>query len=358
MHEVKEIARRLGAEYEGDGSLTVEGASEPAHAAAHQIAIALKPEFADEISTGSARVALMWAGADWERYNLGAAIFAPRPRLALSGLTQMLDLGQGHPQVVSNLAQVDPSAILGDNVSIGAFSSIGAGAVIGDNCVILSHVSIGAKVQLGAGSYLREGVKIGAHVVTGERLIAQPGAVIGSDGFSFVTEKRSGVENARATLGDQKDAETDQEWLRIHSLGSVHIGSDVEIGANSCIDAGTIRPTRIGNGVKMDNLVHIGHNVTVGEHTLLCGQVGIAGSSKIGRNVVLAGQTGVNDNIFIGDNVIAGGASKIFTNVPNGRVILGYPAIKMENHVQSYKALRRLPKLAKDVAALKKSVLK
>ena len=144
----------------------------------------------------------MWAGADWERYNLGAAIFAPRPRLALSGLTQMLDLGQGHPQVVSNLAQVDPSAILGDNGKHWRIQQHRCWSRDRRQIVILSHVSIGAKVQLGAGSYLREGVKVGAHVVTGERLIAQPGAVIGSDGFSFVTEKRSGVENARATLGE------------------------------------------------------------------------------------------------------------------------------------------------------------
>ena len=162
----------------------------------------------------------------------------------------------------------------------------------------------------------------------------------------------------RKTLGVQLDLASDQTWTRIHSLGSVVIGDDVEIGANSCIDSGTIRPTRIGNGVKMDNLVHIGHNVVIGNDCLLCGQVGIAGSSRLGKNVVLAGQTGVNDNIFIGDNVIAGGASKIFTNVPAGRVILGYPAVKMQNHIDSYKALRRLPKLFKDIAELKKTVFK
>ncbi|MCF8512299.1 MAG: UDP-3-O-(3-hydroxymyristoyl)glucosamine N-acyltransferase, partial [Rhodobacteraceae bacterium] len=144
----------------------------------------------------------------------------------------------------------------------------------------------------------------------------------------------------------------EQRWTRIHSLGAVTIGDDVEIGANCTIDRGTIRDTVIGRGSKLDNQVHIGHNVQVGEDTLLCGQVGIAGSSRIGNRVVLAGQVGVNDNIFVGDDVIAGGGTKIFTNAPKGRVLLGYPAVKMETHVEIQKALRRLPRLGQRVTTL------
>ncbi len=168
-------------------------------------------------------------------------------------------------------------------------------------------------------------------------------------GFLFVTPEKSGVEEIRKTLG-QRDEITAQSWVRIHSLGAVSIGNDVEIGANACIDRGTIRDTSIGDGSKLDNLVHIGHNVQVGRDCLLCGQVGIAGSSRIGNRVVLAGQCGVNDNIFVGDDVIAGGGTKIFTNAPAGRVLLGYPAVKMETHLEMQKALRRLPRVMKNLS--------
>lgn len=356
-YRVKDIAAALGAGYEGDGDYKVSTVAEPAHAKPDQIALALSPKYAQELSFGKADVALLWTGADWQSYNLKAAIFAPRPRYALSGVSVMMDPGQGYQPGINPHAYIHPTAKIGKNITIGPFSYVGAQADIGDDTIIASQVHIGFKSQIGKGAYLREGVKIGARVIIGTGFIAQPGVVVGSDGFSFVTPDITGVENVRKTLGDQQDAAKDHVWTRIHSLGSVTIGNDVELGANSCVDCGTVRDTLIGNSVKCDNLVHIGHNVTIGDNCLLCGQVGIAGSARIGRNVVLAGQTGVNDNIFIGDNVIAGGATKIFTNVPAGRVVLGYPAVKMERHIEMYKAFRRLPRLFKEVAELQKKVL-
>jgi len=159
----------------------------------------------------------------------------------------------------------------------------------------------------------------------------------------------------RDTLGDAGHG-TAQSWARIHSLGSVQIGDDVELGANSCIDRGTVRDTIVGNGCKFDNLAQIGHNVVIGDDCMICAQVGVAGSTRIGRNVVLGGQTGVSDNVFVGDNVITGGATKVLSNVPAGRVMLGYPAIKMDKQIELHKLLRRLPRLFGDVAALKKGV--
>jgi UDP-3-O-[3-hydroxymyristoyl] glucosamine N-acyltransferase len=134
------------------------------------------------------------------------------------------------------------------------------------------------------------------------------------------------------------------------------LGDDVEVGANVAIDRGTISATRVGRGTKLDNLVHIGHNVQVGEDCLLCGQVGIAGSARIGNRVVLGGQCGVSDNIFVGDDVIAGGATKIFTNAPAGRVLLGSPAMRMETNVEAWKNIRRLGRLFDQVADLRKAV--
>ena len=130
----------------------------------------------------------------------------------------------------------------------------------------------------------------------------------------------------------------------------------MEIGANTCVDYGTVRDTRIGDGTKIDNLCHIAHNVVIGRDCLLAGQVGIAGSSVIGNNVVMGGQVGITDNTTIGDNVIAGGASKVLNKVPAGQVVLGYPAVKMETHLEMYKSLRRLPRLAKQFADLQKIV--
>jgi UDP-3-O-[3-hydroxymyristoyl] glucosamine N-acyltransferase len=275
----------------------------------------------------------------------------------MSGLTRLMDPGPEISAGSHATAVIDPTAAIGEGAAIGPFVVIGARAEIGPNARISAHAIVAEDARIGADALLLQGVKIGARVRIGDRFIAQPGAVIGADGFSFVTPEKSAVENVRDTLGDAGRA-AKQSWTRIHSLGAVKIGDDVEIGANSCIDRGTIRDTEIGSGTKLDNLVHIGHNVRVGRDCLICGQVGMAGSSRIGDRVVMAGQCGVNDNIFVGDDVIAGGATKIFTNAPAGRVLLGYPAMKMETHVEAYKGLRRLPRLFAQVAELQKAVSK
>jgi UDP-3-O-[3-hydroxymyristoyl] glucosamine N-acyltransferase len=356
-HSIAEIAAAIGAEAAGDTSLTVRRAAEPAQAGVDDLALAMDPRYADGIAKGQARAAMLWPGANWRAMGLQAAIFAPRSRLALAGLSRVLDEGPGISPGIHPMTVIDTEAEIGPGASIGPFVTIGAGAVVGAGARIASHVSVGAGARIGADALILTGARIGARVTIGDRFICQPGAVIGADGFSFVTPEKSGVEEIRETLGSRADIRA-QSWTRIHSLGAVTIGDDVEIGANACIDRGTVRDTAIGSGTKLDNLVHIGHNVTVGRDCLLCGQVGIAGSARIGDRVVLAGQCGVNDNIFVGDDVIAGGATKIFTNAPAGRVLLGYPAVKMETHVEMQKALRRLPRLAASLAAAKKTVPK
>ena len=350
-HSIRDIATALGADAEGDLDIEIAGASEPASAGPDDLALAMDPKYAPGLAQGRARAALLWPGADWQSLGLAAAIFAPRGRLAMAGLSRMLDAGPDIDAGVHPMSVIHPTARIGANAAIGPFVTIAAGATIGANARIASHVSVGPGAVIGADAMILQGAHIGPRVVIGDRFICQPGTVIGADGFSFVTPEKSGVEQIRETLG-QRDSITAQSWTRIHSLGSVSIGDDVEIGANCAIDRGTVRNTIIGSGTKLDNLVHVGHNVQVGTDCLLCGQVGIAGSARIGNRVVLGGQCGVNDNIFIGDDVICGGATKVFTNVPSGRVMLGYPAVKMETHVDMQKALRRLPRLAARVAAL------
>lgn len=354
---VGEIAQALGAEAAGDLDLRVEKAAEPQDATPDALALAMSPKYADELGTGQALAAIVWPGADWQAMGLKAVIFAPRPRMAMAGLTVMMDAGQGEGQGIHPSAVVDPSAQIGDNVSIGPLTVISANARIGSGSVIGAHCFIGLDASLGENAHLREMVSIGARAKIGHRFRAQPGARIGSDGFSFVTPEVSNVENARKSMGDTGDAKA-QSWVRIHSVGAVEIGDDVEIGANSTIDNGTIRNTVIGSGTKLDNQVHVGHNTRIGKDCLLCGQVGLSGSIEIGYNVVLGGQVGIADNVFIGDGVVATGATKILSNVPAGRVMMGYPAVKMEIHTDIYKAQRRLPRILRDVDALKKAVSK
>lgn len=348
-YTLADIAAALGAQAAGDLSLVIDRAAEPASAGPRDLALAMDPKYADGIAKGSAVAALLWQGADWQALGLKGAIFAPRGRLAMAGLSRMMDAGPMIAPGVHAMAVVDATAVIGAGAAIAPFVVIGPGVVIGANARIASHVSIAEGARIGADALICQGARIGARVTIGDRFICQPGAVIGADGFSFVTPEKSGVEEIRETLG-QRDRIAAQSWTRIHSLGAVTIGNDVEIGANACIDRGTIRDTSIGDGTKLDNLVHIGHNVQVGNDCLLCGQVGVAGSSRIGNRVVLAGQCGVNDNIFVGDDVIAGGATKIFTNAPAGRVLLGYPAVKMETHLEMQKALRRLPRMMKNLS--------
>lgn len=345
-HTIAEIAAALGAEAAGDLTFAIDGAAEPAQAGPRDLALAMDPKYAPGLAKGTARAAMLWPGADWQAMGLSAAIFAPRGRLAMAGLTRLLDPGPAIAPGIHPMTVIDPSAQIGAGAAIGPFVTIGAGAVIGANARLASHVSIAEGARIGDDALILAGARIGPRVVIGDRLICLPGAVIGADGLSFVTPETSGVEEVRATLG-QRAHFRDQKWVRIHSLGSVEIGDDVEIGANSCIDRGTIRNTKVGSGTKIDNLVHLAHNVVVGRDCLFAALVGIAGSTTVGDRVILGGQVGVSDNVFIGNDVVAGGASVILTNVPAGRAILGYPAVKMETAIEQQKALRRLARPAK-----------
>ena len=356
-YTVGEIAAAIEADAVGEAGLVISALSEPADAGADDLALASNPKYADALASGTARAALLWADADWQALGLEAAILPRRPRFALARLTGMMDPGQGFGDGIHPGAHIDPTAQIGADVSIGPGAVIGPEAVIGDRCVIGPLSYIGWKAQLGNDAYLREHVSIGAGVMIGARFTAQPGARIGGDGFSFVTPEKSGVETVRKTLGKQGDTKA-QAWSRIHSLGSVVIGDDVEIGANSAVDSGTIRPTKIGDRTKIDNLVHIAHNVIIGADNLLCGQVGIAGSVTVGNNVVMAGQVGVSDNLTIADGVVVGACSKVLSSVRAGKVMLGYPATEMQSQLSSYKSLRRLPRVLQDFAEVKKAVSK
>lgn len=358
-YTIQDIATALNVSAFGAVDRLVSRATEPALAGHDDLALAMSPAYLDSLIDSDAMSAVVWEGCDWQALGLEAVIIAPRARLAMAGLTQMMDDSGNAPVGVHPTAVIDPSAQIGADASIGPFVVIGADCTVGRNAVIGAHVSLGHSVQIGDDALIHAGVRITARVVIGDRFIAQPGAVIGGDGFSFVTSEPSSAEQIRGNHeGKDIVVPEDPTLHRIHSLGSVVIGDDVEIGSNSCVDGGTVRPTHIGNGTKIDNLVQIGHNVVLGEHCLICGHTGIAGSVVVGDRSVLGGRTAVADNLNIGADVVTGISTSVMSNVPNGRFMLGYPATRMDANIESYKALRRLPRLMRDFAKLRERVSK
>ncbi len=356
MFTLKQISELLSMPFEGDGSLLISGPSEPKSATENQLALAMSNRFLEDLKIGAARVALLIEGTNWIDYGLDGALFIKRPRYAVARINSLFEESFVEWCGIHESAVISNSAKVSDDVSVGPFSVISSEAEIKRRSIIGTNVFIGKGVTIGEGALIHSGVKIGPNVKIGNGLICHSNAVIGSDGFSFVSPEGGGVEQARreqSLIGVGKI----KHYVRIASLGSVVIGNDVEIGAGSIIDSGTIENTIVGNGTKIDNLVHLAHNVTIGDNCLLCGQVGIAGSAHIGNRVVLGGQVGVGDHVSIGCDSIIAGKSGVSSNVPKGRFMMGNPAMKIENNTASYKIFRRLPRILKKIQNLEQVVL-
>ena len=255
------------------------------------------------------------------------------PYLAFARAVGLLHPVQPPPPGVHPLAWVAPSATLGRDVSVAPFVFIGEDAVVGDGVALGPHVAIGRGTRIGDGCRIHANVSIREGVVIGARVVVQDGAVVGSDGFGFA--KRP-----------------DGSYEKIPQPGRVVIEDDVEIGANAAIDRPAVGETRIEAGVKIDNLVQVAHGVRVGRDTLLCAQVGIAGSATIGKRVVLAGQVGVAGHLRVGDDVTATAQTGIPNSVESRTVVSGYPAIPNRDWLRSSAVFRRLPELKKAVAEL------
>lgn len=354
---VEKLAKALGAKAVGALNLPIVGPAEPQDAGEQHVALAMNPTYADALRSGNAKAAILWDGADWQELGLEAAIFVPRPRYALAGVNRIFEKRPDLSASIHTSAAIDPSARIGVGAAIGPFVSIGRNVRIGANVRILSHCTIAEDVIIGDNALLHSGTRVGARVEIGDDFISQPNAAIGNDGFSFVTPEAGAIEEAR-NMSEITVVENPSEFARINSLGTILIGDRVEIGACSTIDRGTIANTIIADGSKIDNLVQVGHNTHIGKNCLLCGQVGIAGSVVIGNGVILAGQVGVADHVIIGDNVVVTAQAAVLSNVPANRMMMGNPAVKMETSVASYKAVRRLPRLAKKVDELQKLVSK
>ena len=238
---------------------------------------------------------------------------------------------------ISKLASISEKATIGKDCYIGDFAVIEAGAVVGDGAKIYPQCYVGDNVKIGAKTTLFAGVKIYEGCSIGENCILHAGAVIGADGFGFAP-------NAQGNFD------------KIPQIGNVVLEDDVEIGANTCIDRAKTDSTIIRRGVKLDNLIQIGHNVQIGENTVSSAQTGVAGTSKVGSNCFLAGQVGIADHVTIGNNVKIGSQSGIDKNVPDGEIRFGTPALPGINYHRSFAVFKELPELRRRIAALESAL--
>ncbi len=331
---VQDLADFVGGEVAGDGQIAVAGVADLRAATKNDISFLLKGSQASLLSETTAGAVVVPVGVETDL----PAIRVKNPALAITlihrrfleedfvstGVHTSAHLGQGCQ--IPDHVSIGPLVVLADNVKIGERVTLEAGVVIGDDVVIGNDAVIMANVVI------RSGCQIG------NRVIVQSGSVIGSDGYGYVQDEHG------------------RHVKRPH-VGIVILEDDVEIGANSCVDRATFGVTVIKQGVKVDNLVQVAHNVTIGEGCLLVAQCGVAGSTTLGRGVVLGGQVAVTDHATVGDGVMAAGKSGIIGSVKGGSVVGGYPAIDHRTWLRASSAFSKLPQLVKDVRGLTKKLM-
>lgn len=238
----------------------------------------------------------------------------------------------------SERAFVAASVVFNGSVTVMDFAYIDENSTIGDGTIVYPFVYIGKNVTIGKNVLCLPHVVIMDDAVIGDDVILYPGAVIGADGFGY--------------------AFSGQEYIKIPQVGRVVIENNVEIGANTTVDRATLEETRIGEGTKIDNLVMVGHNVTIGKHSAFAAQVGIAGSTKVGDYVVMAGKVGVKDHVNIGDGVQIGGMSGIIGDIEKGSKVAGIPAMNYVKWLKTQAIIEKLPEMKKEIDALKKLINK
>ena len=238
---------------------------------------------------------------------------------------------------ISKSALIDSSVKLPKNCFIGDMSIIGEGTEIGDNVKIFEQCYLGSNVTVGKGSLIFPGARILDGSIIGDNCILHSGVIIGSDGFGFAPQENGA-------------------YKKIPQTGNVLLGDNVNVGANATIDRATLGTTTIADGVKLDNLIQIAHNVSIGKNTVIAAQTGIAGSTKVGENCVIGGQVGIGGHITIGDNVKIGGQAGVISDIGNNAIILGTPAFSYTAYNKSYVYFKNLPKLVKEIDQIKKKL--
>lgn len=323
--KLAEIAARLGATLDnGDPDLEISGVAGIEEAVAGQITFIANPKYIAAAKTTAASAIIV--GDDFPAGET-ALLRSENPYLAFA---RAIDLFYQPPQYQPG---IHPTAVIASSAKVGANAHIGAYAVIeedvevGDNAVILPHVVIYRGARIGNNFFAHAHAVVREYCQLGDDVVLQNGAVVGADGFGFARD------------GDR--------WQKITQSGPAILENDVEVQANACIDRASIGETRVSRGVKVDNLAQVGHGSAVGENTLLCAQVGLAGSSVIGKNVILAGQAGVAGHCRVGDGVIVTAQSGTHGDIPAGSVVSGSPAFDNKQWLRAVAIFNRLPELAR-----------
>ena len=332
--KLAELAERLGCELEGDPGTEITGVAGLLDAGPGDLTFLANPRYRPEVRT--TRAGAIIAGDRAGQMPL-PTLRSPDPYYAFARAIDLFHPAAVFEPGIHPTAVVAASAVIGDGAHIGPFCFIDEGVRIGRNSVLHSFVAIYCGATIGddflahSHSVVREGCRVG------DRVVLQNGVVVGSDGFGF----------ARAPEG---------RWHKMRQAGAAVVEDDVEIQANTCVDRATVGQTRIGRGSKIDNLVQIGHACRIGEDTLLCAQVGLAGSTALGNRVILAGQVGSSGHLTVGDGAILTAQSGIPRDVPPGAIHSGSPAFENKQWLKSVAAYRRLPELQHAVRSLQDEV--
>jgi UDP-3-O-[3-hydroxymyristoyl] glucosamine N-acyltransferase len=346
---LEQLAARFGGHIEGDSTRRVSSLAPLDQAGPEQLAFLANPKYLPQVEATRAAAVLITAEAVAELKGRGdvltdhAFIVTPNPYAYFARVAQMF-LAALEPPVESGIhpsAVVDPSARVAASATIGPYTVIEAGAVIGENVRIDAHAFIGRGTKIGDGGRLYPRVTIYHGCTIGERVIVASGAVIGSDGFGFAPDF---VGEGEERIG---------EWVKIPQVGGVRIGADVEIGANTAIDRGAMADTVIEQGVKLDNLVQVAHNVRIGAYTVIAGCTGIAGSTTIGRHCMIGGAVGIAGHLTLVDHVIVTGKSGVSKSLLKpGMYTSSFPAVDNGDWNRSAALLRNIHKLRDRIKAL------
>ena len=325
--KLSQIAAALNVRLEGPGEVEITGLAGIEEARAGDITFVSNPKYAP--AAKNTRASAVIVANDFPALSV-PTLRTKNPYLAFA---QAIELFYKPPQYAAGIhpsAVIHSSARLGQNASVGAYVVVYDDVQIGDNCVLLPHVVIYPGARIGHNFFAHAHAVVREHCRIGNNVILQNGAIIGADGYGF----------ARDNAG---------EWHKIVQSGPAVLEDEVEVQANACVDRASIGETRIGRGVKIDNLVQVGHGSKVGSNTLLCAQAGLAGSTEVGSNAVFAGQAGSAGHCRIGDGVVVTAQSGILKDVPAGKVMSGSPAIENKQWLRSIALFNKLPELAKAV---------
>ena len=331
--KLAELALVLGAECHGDADAEITGVAGLEEAGPEHITFVANPRYAALARTTNAAAVLVTP--DFPEIST-PTLRTANPYLAFAKAVQIFYREPEYAPGIHTTAVIHPSAVIGQNAHIGACAVVSEGVTIGDHATLLPHVVIYPHVTIGDHFFAHAHSIVREHCRVGDNVVLQNGAIIGCDGFGFAKDD-AGI------------------WHKIVQSGPAILEDSVEVQANSTVDRASVGETRIGSGVKVDNLVQVGHGSKVGANTLLCAQVGLAGSSEIGKNSILAGQVGVAGHCKLGDGVIMTAQSGVSHDVPPGKIISGSPAFDNRQWLKATAIFNRLPDIIRQLQRKQRS---